>query len=63
MAHFDAALVETVRSLLMPCEWTEWVAPPGITPSLKQCVHQAVRDAWSFHLPAKDFSTDLGEKK
>ncbi len=63
MAHFDAALVETVRSLLIPCEWTEWVAPPGITPTLKQCVHQAMRDAWAFNLPAKDFSTDMGENK
>jgi hypothetical protein len=63
MAHFDPALVSSLRSLLTPVDWTEWVAPPGITPTLKQCVHQAVRDAWAFDRPAKDFCTDMGEKK
>jgi hypothetical protein len=62
MAHFDPALVASLRSLLTPADWTEWLAPPGITPTLKQCVHQAVRDAWAFDRPAKDFCTDMGEK-
>jgi hypothetical protein len=62
MVHFDPALVAALRSLLAPIEWTEWVAPPGITPTLKQCVHQAMRDAWAFDRPGKDFSSDMGEK-
>jgi hypothetical protein len=63
MAHFDPALVASVRSLLAPVDWTEWVAPPGITPTLKQCVHQALKWSWAFDRPAKDFCTDMGVKK
>jgi hypothetical protein len=63
MAHFDPALVAALGSLLAPFDWTEWVAPPGITPTLKQCVHQALKTSWAFDRPAKDLRTDMGEKK
>ncbi len=63
VALFDPALVASVRLQLSPCDWTEWLAPPGITPTLKQCVHQALKCSWAFDRPAKDFCTDMGDKK
>ncbi len=61
-ARFEPALVESVRKLLSKCDWVEWLSPPGIKPSLKQCVHQALQSSWEFEQPAKDFLTNRGEQ-
>jgi hypothetical protein len=65
VSRFDPVLVNTVRSLLVKCDWTEWIGPPGIAKTPKQYVHGALLASWQLDRqldnPATDSFTQLGE--
>ncbi|HAL39087.1 MAG TPA: hypothetical protein DCP03_13665 [Polaromonas sp.] len=61
--RLEPDLVESVRMLLAKCDWTEWLSPPGATPTLKQCVHQAMQESWQFDKPSKDHPSKTGAQK
>ena len=66
VARFEPDLFVDMHQLLGPCDWTEWVAPPGIVPSLKQHIHKAIQQAWHIEpasAPSQDDSTPTGEQK
>lgn len=63
VSRFEPDLVESLRTLFDPCDWTEWLSPPGITPTLKQSVHQALQTSWSFDRPDQEPSTQAGATK
>lgn len=66
VARFEPDLFVAMHQLLGPCDWTEWLSPPGIVPTLKQHIHQAIQQAWHID-PAisssQDDSTPTGEQK
>ena len=66
VARFEPDLFVAMHQLLGPCDWTEWLSPPGIVPTLKQHIHQAIQQAWHID-PAiaanSDDSTPTGEQK
>lgn len=63
VARFEPELVASLQMLLAAGDWTEWVAPPGIVPTLKQCVHQALQQSWQLDQAGKDLDTNKGAKK
>lgn len=56
----EPELVAGLRSLLARCDWTEWLSPPGLMPSLKQRVHQCLQQAWQWSPPLDDAKTTSG---
>lgn len=66
VGRYEPEMVACIRRLLEPCDWTEWLAPPGIAPTHKQHIHQAILQAWHID-PAiaanSDDSTPTGEQK
>ena len=66
VARFEPDLFVAMHQLLGPCDWTEWLSPPGIVPTLKQYIHQAIQQAWHIDpaiAPSQDDSTPTGEQK
>lgn len=66
VARLEPDLFVSMHQLLGPCDWTEWVAPPGIAPTLKQYIHQAIQQAWHIDpsiASSQDDSTSTGEQK
>ena len=61
--RFEADLVESVRMLLAKNDSTEWLSQPCLTPTLKQCVHQALQQSWQFDKPINDDSTKMSSDK
>jgi hypothetical protein len=66
VGRYEPELVACIRRLLDPSDWTEWLAPPGVAPTLKQHIHQAIQQAWHID-PAiasgQGDSTLTGEQK
>ncbi|MDZ4208463.1 hypothetical protein [Rhodoferax sp.] len=66
VARFEPDLFVAMHQLLGPCDWTEWLSPPGIAPTLKQHIHQAIQQAWHIDpaiASSQDDSTPTGEQK
>lgn len=66
VARFEPDLYVAMHQLLGPCDWTEWLSPPGLVPTLKQHIHQAIQQAWHIDpviAPSQDDSTPTGEQK
>lgn len=66
VARFEPDLYVSVQQLLGPCDWTEWLSPPGIAPTLKQHIHQAIQQAWHIDpasASSQDDCTSTGEQK
>ena len=63
VARFEPELVVSLHRLFATCDWTEWIAAPGVPTTLKQSVHHALQESWQLEKPGKDFSTKKGAKK
>lgn len=61
--RFEPDLVESLRMLLVKNDSTEWPSQPGLTPTPKQCVHQALQQSWQFDKPINDDSTKMSSDK